>query len=70
MKTPLTHCIAAAFACLIISTGLRAQVGTPEFDPLGEFDDLPKLIRVQVEFIDVSHEQLDRIDVRAEVIGE
>ena len=35
----------------------RAQVGTPEFDPLGEHNNLPKLIRVQVEFIEVSHEQ-------------
>ncbi len=35
----------------------RAQVGTPEFDPLGEHNNLPKLIQVQVEFIEVSHEQ-------------
>ena len=39
----------------------HAQTGTPEFDPLGEHDDLPKQIRVQVEFIDVSHEQLTEL---------
>ncbi len=33
----------------------QAQTGTPEFDPHGEYDDLPKLIRVQVEFIDVPY---------------
>lgn len=39
----------------------HAQTGTPEFDPLGEHDNLPKQIRVQVEFIDVSHEQLTEL---------
>ncbi len=38
-----------------------AQIGTPEFDPLGEHDDLPKQIRVQVEFIDVPHETLTEL---------
>jgi hypothetical protein len=39
----------------------HAETGTPDYDPLGEFDHLPKQIRVQVEFIDVSHEQLTEL---------
>lgn len=37
---------------------LAAQTATAEFDPLDEINDLPKLIRVQVEFIEVAHEDL------------
>lgn len=57
MKKPLIHGIAAACLSFAIIP-CHAQTGTPEFDPLGEYDNLPKQIRVQVEFIDVSHEQL------------
>jgi hypothetical protein len=39
----------------------RAQEATREFDPLGESNDLPKLIRVQVEFIEVPHETLTEL---------
>lgn len=54
--------LAAVAASLWLSpTVLHAQTGTPEFDPLGEYDDLPKQIRVQVEFIDVPHEQLTEL---------
>ena len=44
----------------------HAQTGTPEYDPLGEFDDLPKQIRVQVEFVELSHEQLTEMMLGAE----
>jgi hypothetical protein len=59
-STHIIGLIAAAlwFAPLQIS---HAQAFTPEYDPLGEHDDLPKQIRVQVEFIDVSHEQLTEL---------
>jgi len=61
MKIPyVIGAVAAAFwlSPVLVS---HAQTGTPEFDPLGEFNDLPKQIRVQVEFIDVSHEQLTEL---------
>lgn len=41
-----------------LAAPLCAQEAAPEFDPLGERNQLPKLIRVQVEFIDVAHETL------------
>jgi Flp pilus assembly secretin CpaC len=45
----------------VLAAASYAQIGTPEFDPLGEHDDLPKQIRVQVEYIDVSQEQLTEL---------
>lgn len=39
----------------------HAQTGEPGYDPLGEFDDLPKQIRVQVEFVELAHEQLTEL---------
>jgi len=61
MKKPLLHGIATACFWFALTVTFHAQTGTPEFDPLGEYDDLPKQIRVQVEFIDVSHEQLTEL---------
>ncbi len=61
MKKSLLHGIAAACFWFALATPPHAQTGTPEFDPLGEYDDLPRQIRVQVEFIDVSHEQLTEL---------
>lgn len=58
MRIPFTIALFAAALWISPIQISQAQTGTPEFDPLGEHDDLPKLIRVQVEFIDVSHEQL------------
>lgn len=40
---------------------LCGQEPTPEFDPLGETVDLPQLVRVQAEFIEVPHETLTRL---------
>lgn len=61
MKNPLLQGIAAACFWLALTSVPHAQPATPEYDPLGEFDDLPKQVRVQVEFIDVSHEQLTEL---------
>lgn len=61
MKTPLFLGVLAASFWLSPVLISHAQTGTPEFDPLGEFDNLPKQIRVQVEFIEVSHEQLTEL---------
>lgn len=61
MKKTLHYGIAAACFWFALTALPHAQTGTPEFDPLGEFDDLPKQIRVQAEFIDVSHEQLTEL---------
>lgn len=61
MKKSLLHGIVAACFSFALATPAHAQTGTPEFDPLGEHDDLPKQIRVQVEFIDVAHEQLTEL---------
>ncbi|MCP5547535.1 MAG: hypothetical protein H7A50_09195 [Akkermansiaceae bacterium] len=63
MKTMLRSGVVAA--CWWVSGVLlsHAQVGTPEFDPLGEFeaDRLPKQVRVVAEFIEVSHEQFTEL---------
>lgn len=61
MKKTLLNGIVAACFWFTLTTPTHAQTGTPEFDPLGEHDDLPKQVRVQVEFIDVSHEQLTEL---------
>ena len=61
MKKPLLHGVVAVCLWFALGTVTYAQTGTPEYDPLGEFDELPKQIRVQVEFIDVSHEQLTEL---------
>lgn len=58
MKHPFLHGFLIASSWLALSTVPHAETGTPEYDPLGEMINLPKLIRVQVEFIDVSREQL------------
>lgn len=47
---------ALAAACWLAFTSVpQAQIGTPEYDPLGEHIYLPRMVRVQVEFIEVSH---------------
>ena len=61
MKKKFPQGIVAACCWLALSIVTHAQVGTPDYDPLGEFNRLPKQIRVQVEFIDVSHEQLTEL---------
>ena len=61
MKKHLPHGILTACCWLALTIIPQAQIGTPDYDPLGEFDRLPKQIRVQVEFIDVSHEQLTEL---------
>ena len=61
MKKPLLHGVVAACFWFALNIALPAQTGTPEYDPLGEFNDLPKQIRVQVEYIDLSHEQLTEL---------
>jgi hypothetical protein len=58
MHHPFLHSVLIACSWLALSGAPHAETGTPEYDPLGEFNNLPKQIRVQVEFIDVSHEQL------------
>jgi len=60
MKTPATLWLAVA---LLFSAAavIPAQESDPAFDPLGLHADLPKLIRIQVEFIDVPHTTLTRL---------
>lgn len=55
MKMPLRTAVVAA-CWLALASASNAQTGTPDYDPLGEFDQLPQQVRVQVEFIEVSHE--------------
>lgn len=55
MKLRLTLAM-AAFG--LTALPLPAQTGTPSFDPLAEFDNLPKMIRIQVEFIELPHPAL------------
>ncbi len=61
MKTPLLKGVLVVSALFALTTPPRAQQGTQEFDPLGENVGLPKLVRVQVELIDVSHEQFTEL---------
>jgi hypothetical protein len=61
MRTSIAISVIAAALWLAPTQSAHSQTGTPEFDPLGEHDDLPKQIRVQVEFIDVSHETLTEL---------
>jgi hypothetical protein len=58
MKTFLRRC---ACCCLVFSPLAPGQEPSPEFDPLGEAVELPRLVRVQAEFIEVPHETLTRL---------
>ena len=58
MKKTFPYGVLATCCWFALASVPHAQIGTPDYDPLGEFDHLPKQIRVQVEFIEVSHEQL------------
>ncbi|MCW1924535.1 hypothetical protein OKA05_18360 [Luteolibacter arcticus] len=60
MRSPFFRSIIAG-AWMILSAGASAQEATPEFDPLGEKVELPRLVRVQAEFIEVSHETLTKL---------
>ena len=51
----------AMAAWTLASLPLLAQTATPEFDPLDQINDLPKMIRVQVEFIEVEHAELTEL---------
>ncbi|MDF1710787.1 MAG: hypothetical protein P1U90_01015 [Akkermansiaceae bacterium] len=46
----------AIFASILLTLFTHSQTSTEEFDPLGEINDLPKMIRVQAEFIEMPHE--------------
>lgn len=61
MKKPLLHGIAAACFLLGLITVAHAQTDTAGVDPFDPDQTLPKQIRVQVEFIDVSHEQFTEL---------
>lgn len=61
MKKTFPHGVLATCCWFALASVPHAQTGTPDYDPLGEFDHLPKQIRVQVEFIEVSHEQLTEL---------
>lgn len=62
MKNPFLRGALIATSWFALTALSSAQItGVPEFDPLGEFNNLPKQIRVQVEFIDVSHEQFTEL---------
>jgi hypothetical protein len=61
MKKPLLRGALVACFWFALTQVPHAQTATPEYDPLGEFDELPKQVRVQVEFIELSHEQLTEL---------
>lgn len=56
MKKPFALSLLLALAPL-----LPAQTGEPDFDPLGEHLDLPKQIRVMVEFIEIPLPELTNL---------
>lgn len=45
----------AFFASILATLITHSQTATEEFDPLGEINDLPRMIRVQAEFIEMPH---------------
>lgn len=63
MKTMFRSGVVAVLWCLPAAPLSLAQVGTPEYDPLGKFatDVLPRQVRVVAEFIEVSHEQFTEL---------
>jgi len=61
MKRPLLHGVATVCLCLGLITVAHAQPGTAGVDPFDPDQALPGQIRVQVEFIDVSHEQFTEL---------
>jgi len=69
MRTPGIAWCRIACACLAFAAGAFAQEADPGFDPLGEHDDLPRLIRVQAEFIEMPHATLTRLLLEPRVNG-
>lgn len=62
MKEPMKPVsILATLAVLALSHPAKAQQPTEDCDPLGEINNLPKLIRVQVEFIEMPHTALTKL---------
>ncbi len=61
MKTPFFLGLLAAAFWLSPVLVSQAQTGTSEVDPFGESNAPSKLVRVQVEFIEVSHDQLTEL---------
>ncbi len=58
MKIPFGPLLACFF---ILAGSAFAQVGTPEFDPLGENPVGPQLLRVQVELVEMPHEAMTKL---------
>ena len=63
IKYPAIPWLTAALVLAATATP-RAQEADPDFDPLGIHEQLPQLIRVQVEFIEVPHPVLTRLLTR------
>ncbi len=61
MKTYPHALILFLCAALLPSVSPAQTVGTPDFDPLGEHLDLPKVIRIMVEFVEMPHEELTKL---------
>lgn len=57
MIPPIRTTTAVAACWLAFVSAPYAETANPERDPFAEHDTLPKMIRVQVEFIEVSHPQ-------------
>lgn len=57
MIPPIRTTAAVAACWLAFVSAPYAETANPERDPFAEHDTLPKMIRVQVEFIEVSHPQ-------------
>lgn len=57
MIPPIRTSAAVAACWLAIISAPYAETGSPEYDPHSDYAHLPKMIRVQVEFIEVSHPQ-------------
>ena len=60
MTTRAFRGLVAGLGVTLVS-GLMAQEPTPEFDPLGEQVEGPRLVRVQVEFVEMAHETLTKL---------
>jgi len=61
MNRPLSRCFRLAWAFLVLPAGAPAQEAAREIDPPALQDELPRLVRVQVEFIEMPHATLTRL---------
>ena len=56
-----THVLGCLMGIALLGTVARGQEAEPQFDPLGEQVEAPRLVRVMAEFVDLPHEDLTKL---------